>query len=494
MQFLIDIALSLIYFGAFLILCAWTWRFWKMYVNQKFLNKLNDEFVMLEIRLPREIFKSPLATEVAISSMLQGSGVGNWYQTQFLGNLPLYASLEIASIEGVIHFYVRVLGRFKELVEENFYAQYPGIEITGADDYTKLLRYVHLSDAVSCWGEEYTLGEKWAPTDPKTGAPSETKKMRADFYPIKTYTDYELEKNPKEEFKVDPISVLMEFMGSLGKGEHLWYQIIFQDEKLYDGKKMPKILENPVTHEHWTVFQLVDAFKKQVRGGFKPKGTEVVDQYGYKVPEKTAEGQPAKFKTYQSDMPIQAKDAELTMEQKWMIEMANKKLGKPLTMATIRMMYVVDNKKGKFNGQHIQKILSYPKPYAGANSLAFKTATDPYSYPWERMGGKRVKWRTEEMFDAYVEREAFFPHVPERKGLDKFEDKFFWNSSMKTRKMWRLLYEALFHPFNHPHPDVFALNLEEIATLWHLPGTVVTTPTLPRIDSAKAVAPVNLPQ
>jgi hypothetical protein len=50
------------------------------------------------------------------------------------------------------------------------------------------------------------------------------------------------------------------------------------------------------------------------------------------------------------------------------------------------------------------------------------------------------------------------------------------------------------HPFDHPHPsDVSAFNLEEIATLWHLPGSVVATPTLPRIDSAKGTAPANLP-
>lgn len=491
MQFLIDIALSLVYVAGFLLLFAWTWRFWKMYVNQKFLNKLNDGFIMLEIRLPREIFKSPLATETAIASLLQGSGVGTWYHRSFLGNLPLYASLEVASIEGIIHFYVRVQERFRELVEGNFYAQYPGIEIVEAEDYTKLIQYTHLSEDVGCWGAEYSLGKKWKPTDPKTGLPSD-KEMRADFFPIKTYTDFGLEKDPKEEFKIDPIAPLMEFMGSVGKGEYLWYQIIFQDEGVYDGKKMPLVIENPVTKEHLTVSKHVDEFKKQVRG-FRPKGAKAVDQYGDPVLSKDSEGKAGEQKTYKLDSYAISTDTALTMEQKLDIEMANKKLAKPLTMATIRMLYVVDTKRVKFNPQNIQKILSYPKPYAGANFLSPKKVTDPYQYPWQKMDGKRVPWRTEEMFEAYVEREAFYPHIPERKTQDKFEDRFFWNSSMKTRKIWRLLYEAVFHPFSHPHPEVFALNLEEIATLWHLPGAVVTTPTLPRIDSATAVAPVNLP-
>jgi hypothetical protein len=65
---------------------------------------------------------------------------------------------------------------------------------------------------------------------------------------------------------------------------------------------------------------------------------------------------------------------------------------------------------------------------------------------------------------------------------------------MQARKKWRMLYEALFYPFDHPHPEVISLNLEELATLWHFPGAVAGTPTLPRIDSTKGVAPVNLPQ
>lgn len=99
------------------------------------------------------------------------------------------------------------------------------------------------------------------------------------------------------------------------------------------------------------------------------------------------------------------------------------------------------------------------------------------------------------MFEAYVEREGFFPHIGERKSLDAFEDSVFWGSSMKNRKIFRMIYEAIFYPFEHPHPSqVSTLNLEEIATLWHLPGQVAGTPTLPRIDSTKGVAPSNLPQ
>lgn len=498
MQILIDIALSLLYFGAFLLLTAWTWRFWKMYVNQKFLNTLNDDFIMLEIKIPREIFKSPLAAEIAIGSMLQGGGVGNWYDKHIKGNLPIYSSLEIASIEGIIHFYVRTQKRFKSLVESNFYAQYPGIEIVEASDYTNVLRYEHRSADVSCWGATYYLDKKWSPTDEKTGMPTEDekKKMNADFLPLKTYTDYGLEENPKEEFKIDPLAILMEFMGGIGKGEHLWYQIIFQDESVYNDKKFPKFFVNPLTHKHVSLSDMAKMRKDQIRtASVIKKGSTATDKYGRNELDKgkAKEGEEAPPIVYEKDVVTWTKDNELNVDTKFELEMINKKLSKPMSMATVRLMYVA--KKENFNPpQNIQKILAYPKPYVGPNGFAF-TVTDPYAYSWQKMGGKRPAWRAEEMFEAYVEREAFYPHIPERKELDKFEDRVFWHSSMGTRKMWRLLYEAIFHPFEHPHPEgVSALNMEEIATLWHLPGTVVTTPTLPRIDSAKAVAPVNLPQ
>jgi hypothetical protein len=124
---------------------------------------------MLEIKLPREIAKSPLATEMALGVFLQTGGIGTTFHRNFKGNLPIYSSLEIASLEGVIHFYIRTQRKFKNLVESTFYAQYPEIEIVEADDYTNAIRYHHLSKDVSFWGASYSTSKKWKPTNEKTG-------------------------------------------------------------------------------------------------------------------------------------------------------------------------------------------------------------------------------------------------------------------------------------------------------------------------------------
>ncbi len=480
-----------------------------MYINQKYLNKTGQEYIMLEIKLPREIFKSPYATEVALASLLQSGGMSTWHARLFQGNLPIYSSLEIASIEGVVHFYIRVQGKFRSLVESNFYAQYPGIEIVEADDYTNLIRYHHLTKNVNCWGETYGLQKSWTPTNEEEGVgqgepykdkKGEEYKMKADFLPIKTYVDYGLDKDPKEEFKIDPITPLLEMMGSIGKGEYLWYQIILQDESVYDGKKMPKVYLNEVSHDHLSLKDMADKFKKQRKiGGWIKKGDKVYDDEGdvkQKQIGKDAEGKPMFGDAiHQKTKPLPKKEVDLSSEDKDLIEAVNKKLSKPLANVIIRMLYLANTDIGKFNTGNIQNILSVHKPFIGINSIGFKKTSDPYDFKWQNFRGRRTPWRTEEMFEAYVEREGFYPHIEERKSLDAWEDSFFWGYDMKTRKLWRMMYEGFFHPFSHPHPDeVFTLNLEELATLWHLPGAVATTPTLPRIDSAKGVAPVNLPQ
>ncbi len=468
---------------------------------------------MLEVKLPREITKSPLGTEVALTGFLQGAGASTRYARNFEGKLPHFGSLEIASIEGVIHFYIRVQRRFKTLMETNFYAQYPTIEIVEAEDYTKLIHFHHLSTDVSLWGMTYRTNENWSPWDGKTGKPfpgkdeKDTYKMKADFLPIKTYVDFGLDKDPKEEYKTDPLTQILEAMGSIGKGEHMWYQILIQDESVYNGTgKMPKFYVNEKTHEHMSLKEMADARKKQIKNaGFVKMGDIVYDENGNPRKKKIEVGEGDSKTTEEVDVTYGFREDEkgiraltkdeikLSQSDKDELEIINAKMGKPLAVALVRLLYVT--KKENFNGGQTATTLSFSKLFNGWNKLVPGNITDPYDFPWEKHGIKRVYWRSEECFEAFVEREGFYPHIKERRSLDEWEDIFFWPSSMKSRKLFRMVYEAILYPFEHPDASKTAmtLNLEEVATLWHPPGAVAATPTLPRIDSTKGIAPVNLP-
>jgi hypothetical protein len=244
-------------------------------------------------------------------------------------------------------------------------------------------------------------------------------------------------------------------------------------------------------------------YKEELRiSGFTKKGEVAKNDFGEVrtkeiVVGKDAEGKPIKKTVDQTYAELKTNykaEMALTPEEKRKIEAINAKLGKPLALCIARLLYVT--KKDSFKPENIQNVLSFPKPFAGdVNSMGPKIVSDPYDFAWQNFRNRRTPWRSEEMFEAYVEREGFYPHIPSRDGMDSWEDSFFWSYSMRTRKIWRMLFEGIFHPFSHPHAEeAFTLNTEELATIWHLPGAVATTPTLPRIDSAKGVAPVNLPQ
>ena len=78
--------------------------------------------------------------------------------------------------------------------------------------------------------------------------------------------------------------------------------------------------------------------------------------------------------------------------------------------------------------------------------------------------------------------------------IDWYSDLFFFKKSIGQRKIFRLIYEAIFFPFEHLHPTLSTYNLEEIASLWHLPGSTASTPGIKRINSIKSDAPSNLPR
>ena len=180
------------------------WFFWVDYVQSMYIKK--QEHTLLEIFLPRDIYKSPLAMEVAISGLHIEKGASTWYDRYILGKVLPNWSFEIASIEGHLHFYIWCRRGFKDLVEAQFYGQYPGIEIQEVPDYTTAIPYYDRTK-MGMWGNEF----KFKQPDP---------------YPIRTYVDYGLEKDPKEEFKIDPLTSVLEFMASIGKGEQVWLQIV----------------------------------------------------------------------------------------------------------------------------------------------------------------------------------------------------------------------------------------------------------------------------
>jgi hypothetical protein len=200
---------------------AWIlWKLWNYYVHLKYIGNLN--WCLLEIKLPREINKGPKAMELVLN-MLHQTYDGTFWEKYKNGFLRAWFSLEIASIGGNVHFFINTQRFFRNLVEAQFYAQYPDIEITEVDDYARAAFTEGFGTKWNCWGTEYALTTE-------------------DAYPIKTYIDYDLQNlATKEEQKSDPINAILEFMGSIKEDEQIWLQILIRATKKKwkdEGKKV----------------------------------------------------------------------------------------------------------------------------------------------------------------------------------------------------------------------------------------------------------------
>ena len=215
----VSFALSLALFLApvwlpFLIVSG-AWALWVILKRSEFI--ASQKHILLEIRPPRNIVKTPLAMEAFLSGIHLGPGESNWYAKFIQGKVRPWWSLEIASFEGQVHFFIWTRTGFRRIIEAQLYAQYPGAQIVEVPDYTRL---------ITAKPEEWTM---WG---------CDFKHPKEDPLPIKTYIEYGLDKVQKEPEQVDPLANLIEFLGSLGKDEHIWLQFAI---RVHKGEKYDKL-------------------------------------------------------------------------------------------------------------------------------------------------------------------------------------------------------------------------------------------------------------
>ncbi len=176
---------------------------WEKYVSGVYAREsLNT--ILLKIKIPQDQSANPKAMESVLIGLTGTGRTITLYNAITTGAFQDYFSLEIASREGETSFYIATPKRSEDLVKKLFYSQFPDIEIMEApEDYTKAIPDTIPDENWGLWGGKYILEKNQA-------------------QPINTYPSFE-DKFTGE--MVDPLSGLLEAMGSLGPGEHLWFQI-----------------------------------------------------------------------------------------------------------------------------------------------------------------------------------------------------------------------------------------------------------------------------
>ena len=407
--FALDIRSNLVY--EFMVLSFPVWmpivsfslffEYWLYFVRKKY--DIAQGRVTLEIKLPQDVFKSPEAMELVLIQMFQTASPDNHVQTYWDGkHAPVY-SLELVSRGGDVRFYINTpRKKFKNIVETQLYAQYPGVEVHELPlDYTAEVSWD--SNKYEIFSIHFGL-------------------RKPDAYPIKTYIEYGLDKMPKEEEKIDPISSMLEMLGNLGPDEFYWVQILINANK-------------ELTFKDGSLSLRPD-WKLQARAEIKNIIDTAVKERGVEQPGGNV-------------MML------LTDAQKDTIKAIERSLAKNAFDVAIRGMYIAT--KEKFDpGERVGALITGWRSYDDLN----RNIIAPL-------------WRTDFDWNWWQDPTGSRRRSAKRQELSEYKRRVYINRVVKdTRKV---------------------MTTEELATVFHIPGRVVSTPTLARIPSKRGEAPPNLP-
>lgn len=331
---------------------------WLHYVQHRYISRIN--WILLEIKLPKEIHKTPLAMEIVLNALYQSTAKIVWWDKYWKGKVKDWFSLEMVSIDGHVKFFIRTGAFYKNVIEAQLYAQYPDVEIHEVPDYTRYVDYRGKEGDWEMISTEYAL-------------------TKEDAYPIKTYVDYGMDKEGvKEEFKIDPLTSIIEYLGSIGKDEQIWIQILVQS-----ASKRYKIKSGE---------------KKGQMGDWKDEGKELITKLT-KRDETAKDGNAFKM-------------LMMTKGESEVISAIERNIGKLGFDCGIRAAYF--GKKDKADYSHIKALGGLLRPFTSNNLNGFKGGdqTFGWDFPWQDYDKTRLTWKKIKMFDAYKQRSWF--HLPRK--------------------------------------------------------------------------------
>ncbi|HUO50507.1 MAG TPA: hypothetical protein VMU25_03025 [Candidatus Paceibacterota bacterium] len=401
------------------------WNIWIWYLHS--LYAAGRDPILLEMKIPRDIYKSPRAMELALNNLWLGSGEATFYQRAWKGQVRPEFAFEIVSFGGEIHFYIHTWRAYKEVVESAIYGQYPEVELYEVEDYAT--KFVWDPEKYKVFATDYTLS---APTKTHYGKDHFS---GADVMPIKSYIDFELDKDPKEEFKVEPLSTVLENLAILRPDEQIWISFVFRRCGKYGTlvtsdreKEWRKAVQDEIDRLRalWTRIP-----KSAVEAAFPGKDISDLNKIS-----------PANVLPISST--LQAKT--ITNMERHLEKLPFEFIGHAVYITT-----------GSMRGQVFAGMRTIWKPFSGQPNMADISATrwhNTFDFPWQDFGNYRHTLQSRRFFDVYRRRAGF--HAP-----------------------WKF-------PTN-------VMTNEALASIWHPPSRTVAVPGLQRIPAQKASPPANLP-
>lgn len=196
--------------GGWMVL-AWAliYMFYKLYIDDIQIKWYRQQkWVFLKITAPKVNEKSPIAFEQILNQLHSVHSTFTWAEKYLEGQFQIWFTWEIASIGGTIGNYVRILEKHRDTLEAAIFSQFPGAEITEAEDYFQSLpKYVPETSEFDTFSFSFILAKK------------------EDAYPIRTYYDFE---HSATDTFIDPVEGMWEELGKLNPYEMFVTQFILR--------------------------------------------------------------------------------------------------------------------------------------------------------------------------------------------------------------------------------------------------------------------------
>lgn len=386
-------------------------------MTKKYLMGL--KWIMLEIKFPREVVKTPKAMEQFFAGLHATLKNPKKKDRYLKGTLPPWFSIEILGHGGEIRFYIRTESKYRNLIESHLYAQYPQIEIVEAEDYVSDIPSGTPTKDFDAWGTELIL-------------------EKADAYPIRTYPIFFEDK--EEEERTDPIAGLFEFLSSLDARESIGIHILINptdDKWKIEGEKLVgKLVGREVKADKKKGLLIIEESKSWISA----LGNGIMEFFSLGGGEKKEEKE------------IKALTPFLTPGQKEVVLAIEQNIAKIGFKTMIRFMYWAP--KEIFNKDKPTVVAGFFRQFNTQNLNGFKA-------------NKKVTPGRGKIFKKRRE-------VGQRKHFVAiFKRRFFPGHKIKTRG--------------------FVFNIEELATVFHVPGTFVEAEKLSKIGAKKGSPPPDLP-
>jgi len=341
---------------------------YEWYMNDSYWAKAN--WMVLEVKIAKEIDRPLKAMEQVIANFWTLYDPADFKEKWFEGKYLLNFSLEIASIDGKIHFFIYLPGAMRKAFESAIYSQYPEVEIEQVMDYTRMVPQDTPNKDWDMWGCNFKMTKKRC-------------------YPIKTYLNFfEPTQEIEEERRVDPLAVLLEGMSRLRPGEQLWLQIILvpvsldsEDDWRVEGKEeLAKLLKRPLPA--------------------KDNKTIIGEAYNLLVHDKEP------FKTEAKEEPLLPPELHLSPGEREIVEGIEKKMAKQGFKATIRMMLL--GKKDVFFKPNLRLVLNLSTGVSTTNLNGIKPFMTTKVVAPAFYRNQRVYIKKRKMFRRYINRWGYY--------------------------------------------------------------------------------------